>query len=104
MPWLLTRRVVRSGVGSLAAAFLAGCPAPPTALARAQQVAQEFNQDARFGRDELMLEHVAPSARDAFVARHRGWGTTVRIADLELAGTRSPGEHELIVLVRVAWY
>jgi hypothetical protein len=85
-------------------AALSGCPAPPTALARAQQVAQEFNQDVRFGRNELMMEHVAPAARDAFAAQHRAWGTNVRLADMELAGLRPRGEHELDVIVRVAWY
>jgi hypothetical protein len=85
-------------------AALCGCPAPPTALARAQQVAQEFNQDVRFGRNELMMEHVAPAARDAFAAQHRAWGTNVRLADMELAGLRPRGEHELDVIVRVAWY
>jgi hypothetical protein len=82
----------------------AGCPAPPTALARAQETAQQFNLDARFGRSELLLEHVAPAARDGFAAHHRAWGTGVRLADVELAGTRPHGEHELDVIVRVAWY
>jgi hypothetical protein len=86
------------------AAVLSGCPAPPTALARAQQVAQEFNQDVRFGRNELMMEHVAPAARDAFAAQHRAWGSNVRVADMELEGLRPRGDHELEVIVRVAWY
>jgi len=86
------------------ALVLEGCPAPPTALARAQQAAQEFNQDVRFGRSELMMEHIAPSARDDFAAHHREWGTGVRLADLELAGIRPRGDHELHVIVRVAWY
>ena len=83
---------------------LCGCPAPPTALAKAQEVAREFNEDARFGRMELTLEHVAPAARDSFAERHRAWGSGVRIADLELAGIRSRGDHDLCVFVRVAWY
>ena len=100
------RRIALSWwVASLACCVaLAGCPAPPTALARGQQVAQEFNQDARFGRNELTLEHVAASARDDYVAHHRAWGTSVRVADLELAGIRPRGDHELFVFVRVAWF
>ncbi len=85
-------------------ALLAGCPAPPTALARAQQAAQEFNQDVRFGRSELMMEHVASAARDEFAEHHRAWGTGVRLADMELAGIRPEGDHALRVVVRVAWY
>ena len=37
-------------------ALLAGCPAPTTGLAQAQQTAQDFNLDARFGRNELVLD------------------------------------------------
>jgi hypothetical protein len=91
-------------IAALAMAPLAGCPAPPTSFARAAQVAQEFNQDARFNRSELMMEHVAPELRDDFAARHRAWGTAVRLADLEVAGVRAHGDHELRVTVRVAWY
>jgi hypothetical protein len=88
----------------LGAAALAGCPAPPTAIARAQQVAQEFNQDARFGRSELTMEHVAPTAREDYATHHHGWGTSIRIADLEIEGMHAKGDHELEVMVRVAWY
>lgn len=98
---------VRVGVCALAVSIaqaLAGCPAPPTALARAQQAAQEFNQDVRFGRNQLMMEHIAPAARDAFATQHRAWGAGVRVADMELAGLRPHGDHELEVIVRVGWY
>jgi hypothetical protein len=98
------RKIVVLVLASSGPAALGACPAPPTALARAQQAAQEFNQDARFGRSEMMMEHVAPSARDDFAAHHRAWGTNVRVADLELAGIRPHGDHELEVIVRVAWY
>jgi hypothetical protein len=87
-----------------AAAVLSGCPAPPTAIARGQQVASEFNQDARFGHTELSMEHVAPSAREAFAAGRRAWGTGLHVADLELQGMKPEGEHELDVFVRVSWY
>jgi len=98
------RKLVVALFGWSGALVLGGCPAPPTALARAQQVAQEFNQDVRFGRSELMMEHIAPAARDDFAAHHRAWGTGVRLADLELAGIRPRGDHALHVIVRIAWY
>jgi hypothetical protein len=87
-----------------AAALVAGCPAPPGALARARQTAQEFNLDARFGRGELVLDKVAPAERDEFSRRHRAWGTDVRVADVELEGMKPSGEHEVDVFVRIAWY
>src|SRR5260370_12835959 len=80
------------------------CATPPTAMAHAQETAQQANLDARFGRNELVMEHVAPAARDAYAAHHRGWGTTVRVADLELAGMRAAHHHHLARTVRVAWY
>ncbi|HEY8041770.1 MAG TPA: hypothetical protein VIF15_18325 [Polyangiaceae bacterium] len=85
-------------------ALLAGCPAPPNGLARAQQTAQEYNLDARFGRTELAMAHVDPAVRDEFALHHRAWGTGVRVADVELAGMKAQGEHDVDVFVRVAWY
>jgi hypothetical protein len=82
----------------------AACAMPPGPLASAQEAAQALNTDARFGRTEITMDHVAPPARDAFTAHHRGWGTTVRVADLELAGMRAKNEHDVEILVRVAWY
>jgi hypothetical protein len=85
--------------------FLAGCGAiPPGGIARAQQSAQEFNMDARFGRSEFVLERVAPAAREEYALHHRAWGTDVHIADVEMAGMRAKDEHEVKVLVRVSWY
>ena len=43
------------------AALLAGCSAPITGLAQAQQTAQDFNLDARFGRNELVLDQISPA-------------------------------------------
>jgi hypothetical protein len=83
---------------------LAGCPAPPTALARAQQTALELNQDLRFGRMELVMDRVAPVVRETFAAQHRAWGGSVRVADIELTGFQPRNERALEVFVRVAWY
>jgi hypothetical protein len=94
--------------GTLAAGLLVpwtvACISPQTPLGKAQETTQEFNADMRFGRSEGLLEHVAPSARDEFSARHRAWGTQVRIAELEVAGMHPKGDHDVDVLVHVAWY
>jgi hypothetical protein len=95
---------MRLVIALAALSSIAACAVPPGALARAQETAQELNLDARFGRSELAMEHVAPSARDEFAAHHRSWGTSVRVADVELAGMRAHGEREVDVIVRVAWY
>jgi hypothetical protein len=83
---------------------LTGCPAPPNSLARAQQTAQEFNLDSRLGHTALSMEHVAPEARDRYKAQHRGWGTNVRLVDVEILGMTAQGEHDAKAVVRVSWY
>ena len=93
------RMAVVAGVVGLAV----GC-VPPQGIASAQQVAQELNVDARFGRTEIAMDHVAPAARDSFSAHHRAWGGNIRIADVEMAGMHAHGEHEVDMFVQVAWY
>jgi hypothetical protein len=90
---------------ALAIAFAGtACAMPPGPLASAQEAAQELNLDARFGRTEVAMDKVAPPARDAFAAHHRAWGTGVRVADVELAGMHAHSEHDVEILIRVAWY
>jgi hypothetical protein len=86
------------------AAAVAGCAPPPGPVASAQEAAQELNLDIRFGRAEIAMDHVAADARQEFSTHHRGWGTSVRIADVELAGMHAHVDHEVEILVRVAWY
>jgi hypothetical protein len=73
-------------------------------MARAQDTAQEFNLNTRFGRNEIAIEHVAASAREEFTQHHRGWGTRVRLADVEVAGMHAKGERDVEVLVHATWY
>ncbi len=95
---------MRSTVSALALALCAACASPPGPLARAREAAQDLNLNARFGQNELALEPVAPNARDEYAARHRAWGSAVRVADVELSGMKPRGDHDVDVLVRVAWY
>jgi hypothetical protein len=89
----------------LLALLLAGCGAiPPGGIALAQQSAQDFNLDARFGRTDFILPRIAPAAREQYTLQHRGWGAEIRIADIELAGTKPKDDHEVKFFVRVAWY
>ncbi len=91
-------------VASGLAAWLTACAMPPTGLARAQQTVQEFNLDSRLGNGELSMDRVSPESRERYALDHRGWGTNVRVVDVELEGMRPQGDHDVRVLVRVAWY
>jgi len=86
------------------APVLVGCPAPSTGLAAAQQQAQSFNMDARFGRNELVLDQISPAEREEFSMHHRAWGLAIRVADIELAGLKAHGDKDVDIVVHVSWY
>ncbi|CAN5924182.1 hypothetical protein BH11MYX4_BH11MYX4_61250 [soil metagenome] len=85
---------------------LSGCAlASQSKPARAQETALELNLNARFGRMELAAEHVAPTARDAFFDKRKGWGTSIRVADYDMTGLRMlKGDEDCETIVRVAWF
>jgi hypothetical protein len=98
------RKMLAATAGTLLLALPAACAAPTSDAQRGQQAAQAFNQDARLGRAEAALERVDPALREAFTEHHKAWGNDIRIADLELAGLKAHGAHDLDILVRFAWY
>jgi hypothetical protein len=73
-------------------------------IASVQEAAQELNEEARFGRTDIAMDRVAVAAREEYSAHHKGWGTNVRIADVEVAGMNAKGDHDVDILVRVSWY
>jgi len=88
------------------APLLAGCASlfPSTGVAKAQEMAQSFNEDARFGRNEMVLAQIAPDKRDEFSMHHRAWGHAIRVADIEMAGVKKHGDTDVDVMVHVSWY
>lgn len=86
------------------APILAACPAPTTGLAAAQQQAQSFNLDARFGRNGIVLDQVSPAEREEFAMHHKAWGLSVRVADVEIAGMKAHGDKDVDIVVHVSWY
>jgi hypothetical protein len=91
-------------LGPMLTVLVVGCSALPSPMARAQEAAQDFNTNTRYGRNELAVERVAPSAREAFLSHHHAWGSSVQIADVEFEGLHAKGDHEAVVTVRVGWY
>lgn len=86
--------------------LLAACASllPSQGLAKAQETAQSFNQDARFGRNELVLDQIAPDVREEFSLHHRAWGVSIHVADIELAGIKAHGDKDADIMVHVSWY
>jgi len=97
-------RMAVLGCGAFAL-LAAGCGAlPPTGLQRGQQTAQDFNLDARFGRSELVMTRIAPAEREEYALHHKSWGSGVRVADIEIVGTKPHGDADFDVFIHVAWY
>jgi hypothetical protein len=100
-----TMRISRAtALVSLSFFCFVGCSALPNPMARAQEAAQDFNTNTRYGRNEIAIEHVAPAARDSFLNHHHAWGSKVQIADVELEGLHRKSDHDAEVTVRVGWY
>jgi hypothetical protein len=95
---------MRLSIAWVLALPIVACNMPLGPMISAQQAAQELNMDARFGRGEFTLDRIAPAARKEFEAHHRAWGSGVRVADVELAGSRPQGDHDVDIFVRFAWY
>jgi hypothetical protein len=88
---------------SLLSAGFGACVMPPGAAERATDAARELNLAARFGRMDIAATRTAEIARAAFIARHAGWGKTLRIVDLEMAGITLSDPANAVVLVDVTW-
>jgi hypothetical protein len=96
---------MKLGVAGLGCCLLTACGAlPPTGMQLAQQTAQEFNLDSRFGRAELAMARVAPAERDEYALHHRAWGGAIHVADVEMAGMKPHGDADIDVFVKVEWY
>jgi hypothetical protein len=52
---------------------------------------------------DIAIDYVKSSAREEFARRHAGWGTTVRIVDVEFAGMTTLDKDSADVLLNVSW-
>jgi hypothetical protein len=85
---------------------LGACLTATAGAARAQEAANEFNLQTRFGRMEVATEKLVPASREELLRHRLGWGTRIRIGDSETAGIRMIGKEntEAEVSVKVSWY
>lgn len=64
-----------------------------------------FNDEMRWGRQDLAIQRVVPAARAEFQARHRAWGRDIQIADSEIVNVQVGHEgEEASSFVTIQWY
>jgi len=90
---------------SLAAALGSGCIFQNiSSEEKLQDAVVEVNDQLRWGRIELALTRVAPEHREEFVRRHRAWGRSVYIADVELINLQRDGRQRGTSFIAFRWY
>ena len=85
-------------------AVTSACVPPQSPVERLSFAAHELNAATRFGRHDVALMHVNRSAHASFLRRHRPWGDSIRIVDVELRGIHFTNNDEAKVEVAVSWH
>jgi hypothetical protein len=91
----------RAALGFVVAAMLSGCL--PTSMSKLVDAAHMVTNATRFGRLDIVEGYVHPDARRAFVAAHAEWGPSVRILDVEYAGTSPVSDTKAVVAMNISW-
>src|SRR5260221_8220138 len=81
---------------------LAACT-PISATQVLTDTAWNMAEAERFGRMDIVVDQVAPSKREAFIAEHAEWGGNIRIVDLEYSGMRLLDQAHADVTLTLAW-
>jgi hypothetical protein len=84
--------------------MMSGCGILPNKESGAQEAASDMNMNARFGRSQLVMQHIAEKERPEFDRTHRQWGGEVRVTDAEITGLHLTEAGEARVTVRAAWF
>lgn len=76
-----------------------------TASERLRDSVVGYNDELRFGRQDLALQRVAPAHRGAFIGGHYRWGRGVEVADVEIVNVEATGEeaHHAVSFVTIRW-
>jgi hypothetical protein len=90
-------------LASLGVVF-SGCGLLPNRESGAQEAASDMNMNARFGRSQLVMQHIAEKERAEFDRTHRQWGGEIRVTDAEITGLHLEADGEARVTVRAAWF
>jgi hypothetical protein len=85
-------------VGTLGACMPSQVPAREVS-----DVARDLNIATRFGRMDVAAEHTADAHRQRFLDSRAGWGTELRVVDVELSRMQVPDAETAEVIVDVSW-
>jgi hypothetical protein len=75
----------------------------PSAAQRLAESANNLNVAARFGRMDMAAELVQPKAVEIFAKHHAGWGSAVRLVDIDVHSMHSVDSNDADVTVAVSW-
>jgi len=86
-------------------ALMAGCTLTQlTPSARFSESVHQLNDMARWGQNDMALASVSPKYKSDFSARHRDWGESVNIAEIELVNQQlAPDKESGISLIAFSW-
>lgn len=87
-----------SGVG--------GCKSrTQTASERLRDAVVGYNDELRFGRQDLAVQRVAPEYRSEFIGGHYRWGRGIEIADVEVVNVEVMGQDvdRAVSFVNLRW-
>ncbi len=81
-----------------------GCVPPPGPMEKLTNAAYDFTSATRFERMDVAASLVVSHAQEDFLARHRKWGSDLRIVDVELKGVRLVTPDTAAVSLSVSWH
>lgn len=88
------RAIATASLFLLGAALFAGAchSRAQTASERLRDAVVGYNDELRFGRQDLAVQRVAGGYRSAFIGGHYRWGRDIQIADVEIVNVEAAGD------------
>ena len=75
----------------------------PSSSQRLAESANNLNVAARFGRMDMAAELVTSKAMESFTKHHAGWGSNIRLVDVDVQSMHSVDSNNADVTVAVSW-
>jgi len=99
-------RALQIGLLALVTSGLSGCTlANLTPKERFSEAAYTLNDASRWSQVDLAMQHVSPKYMSRFVERHRMWGETISIAEVDLVRLQVAEDKKSAVSeINLNWY